>query len=84
VTAVTRRHPYDELVARELADWPGVRHEHLPHGAKSRRLLVTYNGASRKIYSPLTPSDRAHGALNHLNDIRRVLRELGAQRKQDA
>ena len=74
-----RRHPYDELADRELSAWPGVQWER-GEGGKHLALRLTYAGESRKVHYPLTPSDKGRGPLNHINDIRRILRELGARR----
>ena len=75
-----RRHPYDDLADRELSAWPGVQWERDESG-KHLALRLTYAGESRKVHYPFTPSDKWRGPLNHVQDIRRVLRELGARRR---
>ena len=79
---MARRHPYDDAADSELAHWPGVRWQRLAQGRKALVLAVTYAGATRKVTYPITPSDSRTGALNHVQDLRRTLRALGAPRQK--
>lgn len=58
-----KRHPYEAAADRELAKFPAVR-------------VVEHGGQRRSIFYPCTPSD-CRGIRRHLQDIRRVLREMG-------
>jgi len=78
---VARRHPYDAAADGELAHWPGVTWERPPPGRKTLALAITYAGATRRVHYPITPSDSGKGALNHVQDVRRTLRDMGAQRR---
>ena len=71
-----RSHPYDGPADRELAKWPGavvLDRATMPSG--HRRLVLEYRGRRRFIVYPGSPSDQ-RGAHRHLQDIRRVLRQI--------
>lgn len=70
---------YDEPTDAELARWPGVTSTRTVR-SKHYALLLTFNGVTRQVFYPCSPSDAYRGALNHLADVRRVLTELGATR----
>jgi hypothetical protein len=78
-----RRHPYDEAADAELAHWSGVTWERLAQGRKALSLVVSYRGVTRKVHYPITPSDSRTGALNHVQDLRRTLRDMGARRRDN-
>lgn len=72
-----RKHPYDEAADRELARWPGVvviDRATMPSG--HRRLVLEYRGKRRFVVYPGTPRDNKRGPRNHVQDIRRVLRQI--------
>lgn len=71
---------FERATARELAEWPGVSwaFERL---AKHRAARITFAGESRVVVYPTTASD--HRALaNHIADLRRQCRDLGAERRR--
>lgn len=71
-----KRHPYEAAADRELEKFPSVRLVGRESRGKSRALVVEFNGSRRSVFYPCTPSD--YRAIHrHLQDIRRVLRELG-------
>ena len=72
---------YEDAAERELAAWPDVQAEWLPARGKHPVLRLTYAGASRKVPYPGSPSDTGRGPLNHVQDVRRTLRALGATRR---
>jgi len=72
-----KRHPHDEAADRELSQFPAVRVVCREFRGKSRALVVEFDGKCRSIFYPQTPSDH-RGVHRHLQDIRRVLAELGA------
>jgi hypothetical protein len=76
-----RRHPYEIAADAELAQWPGVAWQRLAQGRKSMAAVVTYMGKARKVHYPITPSDSSTGPLNHVQDLRRTLRDIGAERR---
>jgi hypothetical protein len=71
---------YDEYREAELKNWPGVSVSEVRRGSKADRVYLAYNGKSRFVSFPHSPSDSRTGPRNHVQDVRRVLRELGAQR----
>jgi hypothetical protein len=73
-----KRSEYVEFGDRELAHWPGVEAVRRP-SRRHLRLTLTFGGASRFVIAPMTGSD-VKGPLNHVRDIRRTLREMGAVR----
>lgn len=77
---MSRRHPYEHAAQRELAAWPDVQAEWLPARGKHPALRLTYAGASRRVVYPGTPGETFRGLLNHVHDVRRALRDLGAVR----
>lgn len=79
--AVLKPSEYITASERELRRWPGVtaRREHLSRHA---RMVLTFNGQSRCVTYPLSPSDR-RGPMNHVGDIRKALLEMGATRLPD-
>lgn len=70
---------YESSQTLELSRWPGVTHTRETRG-KHRALVLTFNGKSRFVTYPTSPSDSRRGCLEHLKDIRSTLRDLGAER----
>lgn len=77
------RHPYDSAQDRELARWLGVTWTR-EIGAKHFRIVLNFRGQSRFCTYPSSPSDGRRGALNHVQNIRQTLKELGAERSAPA
>lgn len=74
---------YNEVInlcLSEIENWPGVQHV-LDQGKRHHKLKLTYNGSSRTIPMPSTPSDH-RAAKNQVMYIKRLLRDLGASRVQ--
>lgn len=67
--------------ARELEEWPGVTEE-WQSGAKHMRLLMTYAGRRITVITSASPSDNARGLQNHIAEVRRSLRQIGATRTE--
>jgi hypothetical protein len=76
--AVVKRTFYDDPADAELEQWPGVEAKRVVRG-KHYALVLTFNGVSRFVIYPTSPGD-TRGALNHIQNIREVLREMGATR----
>lgn len=74
-----RRSVHEDYADDELRRWPGVSWGRR-HRSKHMALVLTYQGVTRFVTYPLTSSDSARGPQNHVGDIRRTLRELGATR----
>ena len=74
---------YDDAADRELAMWPGVTIERTITSGGHRRLLLTYRGGSRVVIYSQSGSD-TYGPANHVGDVRRELRMLGAKRNKPA
>ena len=71
-----------EVLDAELTRWPGVEHT-LVCGTRGAhpRLVLSYQGRSRFVVMPGSPSDRRVG-LNVRADVRRELATLGARRAE--
>lgn len=76
---VFKRHPFDDSMELELAQWPGIAWTR-EMGAKHPCVVLTFNGRSRKVFYAGTPGDTYTGAENHIRTMRKELRELGAER----
>lgn len=74
-----RRTPQDEAADAELAMWPGVSWRREVRG-KHRALVIGYRGREMFVAYPCSSSDSRRGGLNHVKDVRAVLRALGATR----
>lgn len=74
-----RRSVHEDYADDELRRWPGVSWDRR-HRSKHMALVLTYRGMTRFVTYPLTSSDNARGPQNHVGDIRRTLREMGATR----
>ena len=72
-------HPYTVPVWRELRVWPGVTARREARG-KHKALLLTFAGKTTTVFYPPTPSDGARGLPNHMAEVRKALKELGAVR----
>jgi hypothetical protein len=66
-------------VDAEVAQWPGAAILRREKTKRHQRLVLGYNGSERFVIYPLTPSDW-RGELNHLQDVRKTLRDMGAKR----
>lgn len=77
-----RAHSFHDAQEAELARWPGVtwvRRFRSKHFA----LVLTFDGVSRYVTYPTSPGDNVRGAMNHVRDIRAVLKALGAERESE-
>lgn len=63
----------------ELAKWKGVVGHHFESGGKHPRLVVWTAGGRRFLPYTTTHID-PRGMRNKISDLRRVLRELGAEK----
>lgn len=70
------RNPFDEAMDRELQRWPSVTAVR-SIGGKHNRIILHHGDRSSVVVYPATPSDR-RGVLNHIAQMRRILRDLGA------
>lgn len=70
-------------VDAELANWPGVSHFRKLGGSRHSRLYLTYGERSRFVVFPSSPCKSPSAILNHIQDVRRTLRELGAEKVLD-
>lgn len=67
-----------ELLERELQRWPGVKYVVEPSSTHPK-LRLSYEDKGR--FLPFSKTKVAsRGALNKVTELRRVLRDLGAQR----
>lgn len=69
---------YQNVAEREIASWAGVEFRVDMHG-RHEKLRLTFNGQTRHLLRPRTPSD-TRGPTNHRCDIKRKLKEMGATR----
>ena len=72
-----RTHPYDAVADAEIAKHPTAQIVRRETNGQGCVLWLRVGDATRPVFYPKTPSDRK-GPLNHVRDIRRVLRALGA------
>lgn len=63
----------------ELGKWGGVVGHRFEMGGKHQRLVVETDRGSRFVTLSLTASDR-RATKNKVSDLRKVLRELGAEK----
>lgn len=80
--AKPKRTIFDDPVEAELARWPGVTWSREVRG-KHYALVLSFGCVSRFVIYSGSPSDGLRGAMNHLQDVRGVLRDLGATRKAE-
>lgn len=73
-----KRSEYDDVTERELERWPGVELNRDLTG-RHYRFVFSFEGRSAFLPYPRSGSDW-RGPLNHLSDVRSVLRDLGAVR----
>jgi hypothetical protein len=81
---------YEDAIRKEVEQWPGVQVE-FASGGKHPKAKFTYTPAGSED-EPLqmsrpyagTPSDAAFGIHQMLGDMRRVMRQLGAERTKPA
>lgn len=74
-----RARDYHEAIDREVAMWPGASVS-FTHAARHQVAVVEFQGKSRKVFFPTSPSDGMRGRLNCLRDVRGELQYLGAER----
>lgn len=74
---------YDSAAQEEVARWPGAAIIEIVTGRKHRKTYLAFGGNTRFVVSPASGSDGRRGAMRHANDIRKVLRELGAERNDN-
>lgn len=74
---------YDAAAEEEIARWPGAAIVETITGRKHRKTFISFNGNTRFVVSPATTGDGKRGPMRHCNDIRKVLRELGATRQDN-
>ena len=67
-------------IDRELASWSGVTGYEVVQGKKHLKIVFKTPKSSRFITTALTPSDR-RATKNIITTMRRVLRELGAEKE---
>ena len=72
------RHAKRELI-KELGKWSGVASHNFERGGKHERLVVATEKGSRFVAMSLTASDH-RATKNKISDLRKVLRELGAEK----
>lgn len=70
---------YQLAADREVRRWPDAAITERTTG-KHCRVTLTYNGKSRFVIHPASPSD-VRGVHRHVQDIKRTLTLLGATRK---
>lgn len=70
---------WTQRVDKELARWPGVKARR-ERGAKHYRLVLRVGGKERFVTYPGSPSGSPCAILNHIQNIRGQLREMGAVR----
>ena len=66
---------------REVAEWPGVTVS-FDNTKRHRVAVLAFNGRTRRVVFAATPSDNARGLLNHIGEVRKELRGLGASRRK--
>jgi len=67
-----------ELMEKELSRWPGVEHR-AEHAGRHPRLWVKYGEAERFVPFSSTKVGR-YGLMQKVTQLRRTLREIGAER----
>lgn len=70
---------YEAEIEKEVSRWPDAAVA-FQNGSKHRRAVLTYAGKSRFVVYPSTSGDTIRGAKNCLNDVRRELASLGANK----
>lgn len=70
---------YQAAIEREVESWPGVTVE-FSEGGKHPKAKFKFDGKVLSRPFAGTPSDAAFGVHNMLGDMRRVMKQLGAQR----
>ena len=74
---------YDAAAQDEVARWPGAQIVEIVTGRKHRKTVIGFGGNTPFVVSPATSRDTKRGPMRHCNDIRKVLRELGAVRNDN-
>lgn len=71
----------DDMIAatkRELERWPGASVT-FTNGGKHLTATLAFGGRTRKVICAQTLSDNARGTRNHVSQVRRELKTLGAE-----
>ena len=69
----------EKALLAELDKWHGVLGHRFEYGGKHQRLVVETESGSRFVTLSLTASDH-RATKNKVSDLRKVLRELGAEK----
>lgn len=77
------RNDYEAAAVREVARWAGVS-ARFEDNARHPRIVLSFSGAERFVVYPASPSDSRRGLARFLADVRRTLRDLGAEREKPA
>jgi hypothetical protein len=75
------RDPFISAVEQEIEHWPGVSIE-WDRLSKHRKATFTLSGKRKFITLPSTGSDTVRGPKNVVTNMRSVLREIGAERRE--
>lgn len=70
---------HEQAADREIAKWPGVTFTRTKT-SNHARLKLFFNGQDGFVIYPCTAGDNYRGVLNHVGDIKFVLRAIGAVR----
>lgn len=70
---------YEEAIKREVEEWPGVAVEFVP-GGKHPKAKFKFDGKVLSRPYSGTPGDAAFGLHQMLGDMRRTMKQLGAER----
>lgn len=73
---------YHQAAEREIRKWPGAAITERTRG-KHCRVYLSYNGNTRFVVHPASPSD-IRGVPRHVSDIKRQLALMGAKRENNA
>lgn len=73
------RTEYGIAIIETVAEYPGVTVA-FERSRKHYQAHLTFKGQTRKVTFPSSPSDSGRGSLNCRQDVRRVLRTLGAEK----
>ena len=67
---------YEKVMTQETAKYPGLSVS-FEHRGKHKAAVFAIEDKTRRVFYPASPSDSRTGTLNKLQDVRRVLREMG-------
>lgn len=72
---------YERWTQDEVSEWPGVSVA-FEDGGKHKRACLKFGDAEQFVTYSATPGDTIRGIHNHVGEIRRTLREMGAERSE--